>query len=102
MKGRPGDSPTNVYVNPDPVAVARLVVSHGMDGAAGRYFWLSRESVGKIAQKSREILRGQEAMSPARRNTRRTTDLAQEDAAVATVLRLRSVHRASRLHQPRR
>ncbi|GJE74329.1 hypothetical protein [Methylorubrum suomiense] len=85
-----------VYKAPDPVAAARLVETHGMDGAAGRYYWLSRDAVVKIVQHGREILRGQSGQPIPARGKRRTTTPEAEDAAVAAALRLGSVHRAAR------
>ncbi|MBY0254557.1 MAG: hypothetical protein K2X54_24785 [Methylobacterium organophilum] len=95
-QGRPGDSPLSVYRSPDPVAVARLVESHGMDAAAGRFYWLSREGVGKLAQHGREILRGRTGRPIPARGKRRSTTFEQEANGIAEVLRLGSVHRAAK------
>ncbi|SFU92585.1 hypothetical protein SAMN02799631_03169 [Methylobacterium sp. 174MFSha1.1] len=95
-QGRPGDSPLSVYRSPDPVAVARLVESHGMDAAVGRFYWLSSEGVGKLAQRGREILRGRTGPPIPARGRRRSTTPEQEAHGIAEVLRLGSVHRAAR------
>ncbi|WP_449409689.1 hypothetical protein [Methylobacterium komagatae] len=95
-KGVPGDSPLSVYKAPDPVAAVRLVESHGMDAAVGRYFWLFRGAVEKVVQHGREILRGQSGQPVPARGKRRSTTPGQEDALVAAALRLGSVHRAAR------
>ncbi|MEH3146471.1 MAG: hypothetical protein PGN34_14225 [Methylobacterium frigidaeris] len=96
-QGRPGDSPPlSVYQAPDPVAVARLVESHGMDAASDRFFWLSREGVGKLAQHGREILRGRTGRPIPARGRRRATTPEQEANGIAEVLRQGSVHRAAK------
>jgi hypothetical protein len=94
-QGRPGDSPLSVYKAPDPVAVAKLIASHGIDGAMGRYYWLSREAVSKIGSKGREILRAQTGEPISARGRRRTTTPEQEARGIAEVLRQGSVHRAA-------
>jgi len=66
-----------VYVTPTAAAVARLVESHGLDAAVGRWFWMGRRTLLTLAQQGRAVATG---IAP---TVRRSRSYSPEDAAVA-------------------
>lgn len=79
-----------VRVRPSPERVLALVESHGLTSACMRWGWLSRETLAKLAVQGRQLRRGRTGEVLARRTTRE-----EQEAVVAEVYRLGSVHAAA-------
>lgn len=71
MKRAASSTDDYAYAAPDPVAVAKLVDSHGMDAACARWHWKTSSALSGIAKEGRSILRGRsgDLVRPARRTT---------------------------------
>lgn len=83
-----------IHIDPDPVRVYRLVLSHGVDAAFERWGWLPKAAVGRLAERGRAAVQG--GRSPT--NTRRAQTPAQEREIVSAVHELGGVDYAARVH----
>lgn len=87
------------YEDPDPIMVAKLIATHGVDAARGRWFWLQPCTLGHLASLGRQRLRYADGTaSTAPRHRRRPTTHEQEEAVVADVYALGGVRAAARQH----
>ncbi|UYW28299.1 hypothetical protein OKC48_07230 [Methylorubrum extorquens] len=68
----------DVYMTPEPEAVARLVDQYGAEAAEERWHWIDARSLGNLARAGRARL-GMRSLNPGRT---RSSDAAQEAAAV--------------------
>lgn len=81
------------YRAPDPVLVARISDTHGLDAAIERWFWVKPGTVAKFAQAGREMRRVSGGPPP--RGKRRRTTPEMEAAVIERARALRSASHAA-------
>ncbi|GEL44428.1 hypothetical protein MEX01_50190 [Methylorubrum extorquens] len=77
MRGVPS-AESDVYMTPTPAAVAKLVATHTLDAACGRWFWMGERTLSQLAQ----IGRAQAGVVPGRPKRNRGYSDAQAAVAV--------------------
>ncbi|WP_298961467.1 hypothetical protein [uncultured Methylobacterium sp.] len=83
-----------IHIDPDPLKVYALVISHGIEAAFERWGWLPKPAIGRLAERGRATVQGGRSAV----NTRRTQTPAQEREIVAAVVELGGVDYAARSH----
>lgn len=79
-----------VRMRPSPAQVLSLMESHSIHACVARWGWIGREGLKKMASQGREERRAQAGVLGCRRTTP-----AEEEAVIAEVFRLGSVHAAA-------